>query len=144
MHRNNLNKCTEIIKKVKIGQQSYTNGDEWTELCPFRPSLEIEEDLDVSEHGKESETAIRRRDLESLFDLVQRCWTEDAAQRPDLSHIKSDLRRINRQYVEWNGEWELRMGRPDFSPQFSSFFSCSVEEVEIKLSNYALKLNLYF
>ena len=84
----------DIIGKVKAGPEEFglENG-------LFRPSLEEEEDLEVSEDGKESETAIRRRDLHFLFDLVQRCWAEDALQRPDFSHIKSELRRINRRYA---------------------------------------------
>ena len=66
---------------------------------PYRPSLEFDKDMDVSEDGKDSETALRRHDLDTLFDLVRRCWAEDAFQRPDFSHIKSELRRINRRCV---------------------------------------------
>ena len=92
---------TEVIEKVKAGPSSIFSPDGWTELPPFRPSLELEEDLDVSSDVKESETAIRQRDLEALFDLVRRCWMEDPLLRPDFSHIKLDLRRINRQYAGW-------------------------------------------
>lgn len=58
---------TEIVQKVRNGQKPY-----------FRPST------DNSRH------------CEELTILMEGCWAEDPAERPDFSHIKIFMMKLNK------------------------------------------------
>ncbi|XP_070536695.1 atrial natriuretic peptide receptor 1-like isoform X3 [Ptychodera flava] len=56
-----------IVNKVKAGHKPY-----------FRPSVD------------------RSTCPEELYPLMERCWAEDQAERPDYSYLKSQMRRLNK------------------------------------------------
>ncbi|XP_051888886.1 atrial natriuretic peptide receptor 2 isoform X2 [Pristis pectinata] len=61
----------EIVQKVKNGQKPY-----------FRPTV------DINYHSEE------------LGNFMERCWAEDAAERPDFNQIKVLIRRFNNSVAE--------------------------------------------
>lgn len=63
----NLLSLSEIVQKVRNGQRPY-----------FRPSID------------------RTQLNEELVLLMERCWAQDAAERPDFGQIKGFIRRFNK------------------------------------------------
>ena len=90
------------VSKVKRGPGVEASEAGALGLGPFRPTLDADDDA-LSLDGVDEETdskemqgeTIERRDLLALFDLIQRCWTEDPNLRPSFTTIKADLKRIN-------------------------------------------------
>lgn len=66
LHPNPLS-LSEIVQKVRNGQRPY-----------FRPSID------------------RTQLNEELILLMERCWAQDAAERPDFGQIKGFIRRFNK------------------------------------------------